>query len=145
MNGHPMVGTWQFDIELRQPGTDLAIFVFEDDGRFVAFGQHGWIGPGTWRATGERTAELFYMVESVQPQDVFAPDFVPVLDVFEPGMIAIRTFLEVDSTGNMVTAEGSGTIYRTDGTVAQEFSGDNARMAGTRMAPVPLPAATPVP
>jgi hypothetical protein len=147
MAGHPIIGMWRFDIEVRQPGTDLAYFDYTNDGTFVASGERGdWVAFGNWRATGERTAEVFYVLQGIPTQHVFAPDYVPVANVLDPGMITLRISLEIDATGNTVTASGEGTIYRSDGTVANVFSGDDTRMIGTRMEVVPTAAAaTPTP
>lgn len=143
MAGHPIIGVWRFDLELRQPGTDLATFVFAEQGTFIAASVAlGWIGFGTWRATGARAAELASFLQDIRPQDVFAPNFVPVENVFEPGMLFQRVFLEVDGTGNVVKGVSSGTIYQPDGTVGHTF--DDERSMGTRMEVIPTTgAATP--
>jgi hypothetical protein len=52
-------------------------------------------------------------------------------------MITLRLTLVIDTAGTTVLAGGNGTIYDQDGTVANEFDGDNAKMIGTRMAVVP--------
>jgi hypothetical protein len=135
---HPIIGMWQFDIEIRQPGTDLAYFDFTKGGTFVGSGERGdWVAFGNWRATGARSAELFYVLQGIPDQQVFAPDYVPAGNVFAPDMITLRISLEIDATGNTVAGGGEGTIYRGDGTIANEFDGDNARMIGTRMEVVP--------
>jgi hypothetical protein len=140
MAGHPMIGMWQFDIETRMPGTDLAYFDFIKDGTFVASGERGdWVAFGNWRATGERTAELFYVLQGIPAQNVFAADFAPGENILKPGIITIRSSLEIDATGNTVMAEGEGVIYADDGTVENEFDGANARMIGTRMDVVQMP------
>src|SRR5215213_6676570 len=67
--GHPITGVWQFDNELRQPGTDISNVVFTNEGNYVAGGvEFGYITVGIWRATGERTAELFFTVQDPTPR-----------------------------------------------------------------------------
>jgi hypothetical protein len=138
LTDHALIGMWQFDIETRQPGTDLAYFNFAKDGTFVGSGERGdWVAFGNWRATGARTADLFYVLQGIPAQQVFAPDYVPAGNVFAPDMITLRLTLAIDAAGTTVLAGGNGTIYDQDGTVANEFDGDNAKMIGTRMAVVP--------
>jgi hypothetical protein len=134
MEGHQILGMWQFDIETRQPGTDLAYFNFSEDGTFEAFGERGdWVAFGNWRAIGERTVELVYVNQGIPFQNMFDPDYVLAGNVLSPDILTIRVSLQIDATGNTVTAEGEGTRYRSDGTVADVFSGADAHMIGTRM------------
>ena len=140
MTDHPIIGVWQMDNETRQPDTDVSFTIFADDGKYVA-GQrdYGGIEVGMWRATGERTAELVDVYQVLGPQDMFAPDYAPEGNLFEPGgLIVHRGVLEVDATGNTVILRGAVEFRAPDGTV--EGSGNYAGL-GTRMAIVATVAA----
>jgi len=144
MTDHPIVGVWQFDQELRQPGTDIYNAIFSNQGTYVDSSlDDAWFAIGTWRATGERTAELFTSLQDLVPQDEFAADYVPEGNVFEPGVVAHRISYEVDATGNSMTGTGMVEIYNADGTLHGSYGYEGI---GTRMVVVPTQAAaTPTP
>jgi hypothetical protein len=147
MTGHLIIGMWQFDLETILPGTDLAYFNFAEYGAFEALDEQGnWVAFGNWRATGERTAELVYVQQGIPIQRMFNPDYVAAGNVLSPDKLTLRLSLQIDVTGNTVTADGEGIRYRSDGTVAATFNGPDAHMIGTRMAVIPTaPTLTPTP
>ena len=142
---HLIIGMWQFDIETRQPGIDLAYYYFAEDGTFVGTGERGdYVHVGNWRAIGARTVELVSVLQEIPDQRTFDPDYVPVANDLGPAILSVRLTLEIDATGNTVTADGEGTMYDEDGSVANTFDGPNAHSVGTRMelmptAPTPSP------
>lgn len=140
--GHPITGVWQFDNELRQPGIDISNAVFTGEGNYVAGAvEFGYIAVGIWRATGERTAELFYTVQEPILRDAFTPDYAAEGATFGPLAAANWVVLEVNAAGNSVTGMTTVSYYQPDGTigVTLEFP-----ILGTRMIVDPTaPAATP--
>ena len=144
MTDHPIVGVWQFDQELRQPGTDIYNAIFSNQGTYVDSSlDDSWFAIGTWRATGKRTAELFTSLQDLVPQDGFAADYVPEGNVFEPGVVVHRISYEVDATGNAMTCMGMVEIYNADGTLRGSYGYEGI---GTRMAVFSThAAATPAP
>ncbi len=62
-----------------------------------------------WRATGERTAELILSPgEPIRLDAVFAPgSFIQEECMVARGPVLLRIMIEIDGTGNRLTAEGT--------------------------------------
>ena len=134
--GHPVVGGWAFDTDAADPSNALSYGAFHADGTYVELHPLVGVGIGVWRATGERTADLTIVFQDVDP----TPAGVA------PGTLIIRVAVEVDPTGNALTAPFTSEGRAPDGTVlfANAFTATATRMAVEPMAPPEPPAvATP--
>ncbi len=60
---HPVVGAWQLERDEAAPGSPPAVALFFADGAYVEFDADpaSSDGVGTWRPTGERTAEVTFV------------------------------------------------------------------------------------
>ena len=149
-SGHPIIGTWLIDNDPANPGTNINTAIYDADGTYVDYQSFPGVGIGTWRATGERTAEL---VTSSQRHDghddlvaleaVFAPDYVPTGHSFTDSPLAtLWLSIEVDESGNTMTITGLYEVRQADGSIL--FENEPYMGSATRMVPVvPTDAATP--
>ncbi len=119
---HPVVGAWQWTNEVEGMSPSASYATFHPDGTYVEAATDGVVIIGVWRATGERTADL----------TMFAADVDPASNAVVLG--EARQTIEVDETGNAVTAQGSFAARETDGGVL--FSGP-ARARGPALRSCP--------
>jgi hypothetical protein len=89
------------------------------------------VGIGVWRATGERSAELTYVFQDIDPEPATTA----------PGTVTVRQLVAVDASGNEFTAPLTVEVRIPDGTVVFNAA-YTAR--GTRLEVEPmLPLGTP--
>jgi hypothetical protein len=131
---HPIIGVWQIDDSPEDPGKNIVWGFFGVDGSFRK--AEVWtprVHVGEWRATGERTAELVFVMQYVRPQDLFDPNQVVTEIDFEPNSERWQVSNVLDETRSTMTLAGhyeafsAGTSF---GDVAYEGT-------GTRMVVVP--------
>lgn len=132
--GHPAVGSWQWDNDPFNPGTNVTYAIFHADGTYLEVGPLNGVGIGVWRPTGERSAEVSYVFHDIDPNP----------NAYAPGTVTIRLFAEMDEAGDTITAPYSAGVRKPDGTVVAAYE---AMSLGTRMGLEPAialePAATP--
>jgi hypothetical protein len=118
MADHPVVGGWHWENDLGDGATLSTYAAFHPDGTYVeSFGEDG-TDVGVWKPTGARTADL----------TLYSADGDPDPDVTVP--VVSRLAIEVDETGNAITAEGTYQGLGEDGAVL--FSGPGIAR-GTRL------------
>jgi hypothetical protein len=109
---HPIIGSWQWtnwpDDNRYGPTTTFAIYTA--DGTYVETRNPRQVSIGTWRATGERAAELVNLEYTRASLDYLYEPGVAVLpgpfaDI--PGALVYRLAITVDETGNRITATGT--------------------------------------
>ena len=114
--GHPVVGAWTWDIAADvRPGA-RTFSIFHADGTFVETHPFLGTGIGIWRATGERTADLFI---AYHDRDAGAVGTGP--DWKDPGIrlgiLTSRGTLEMDESGNAQTYTSAYEMKTLDGAV----------------------------
>jgi hypothetical protein len=131
--GHPVVGAWVFDTDAADPANALSYAAFHADGTYVEVHPLVGVGVGAWRPTGERTADLTIVFQDVDP----TPAGVA------PGTLIIRVAVEVDPSGDALTAPFTSEGRGPDGTVlfANAFTATATRMEVEPMVPLGTPAA----
>jgi hypothetical protein len=108
---HPLVGAWRYANDPTNPA-NVSVGAFHADGTYVVvFGDIG-TGIGVWRATGDRTAEATSIKLDTNPDR----------NVSDPGTITDRVSIEVDATGNALTAATIFTVRDPAETVLFEAS-----------------------
>lgn len=106
MAGHPLVGTWLVDDDADDPTNAPEVSRFTADGAYVSVDAEGFPNVGVWKATGERTAALTFVVPG---EDAFADTLV------------VRAAIEVDETGDATTAQYTVELVTPDGTRSGEY------------------------
>jgi hypothetical protein len=130
---HPVVGAWWTANDAPGPGVATAYAVFHADGTYLEVDPNIGVGVGVWRATGERSAELTYVFQDIDPEPATTA----------PGTVTVRQSVEVDAAGNEFTAPLTVEVRIPDGTVV--FSAAyTARGARLQVEPM-LPLGTPPP
>jgi hypothetical protein len=131
--GHPVVGAWVFDTDAADPANALSYAAFHADGTYVEVHPLVGVGVGVWRPTGEHTADLTIVFQDVDP----SPAGVA------PGTLIIRAAVEVDPTGEALTAPFNSEGRAPDGTVlfGNAFTATATRMEVESMVPPGTPAA----
>ena len=130
---HPVVGTWWTANDAPGPGVETAYAVFHEDGTYLEVDPNIGVGVGVWRATGERSAELTYVFQDIDPEPATTA----------PGTVTVRQSVELDATGDAFTAPLTVEVRIPDGTVV--FSAAYTAR-GTRLQVEPmLPIGTPLP
>lgn len=107
--GHPFVRTWEWHNDLGNRGfsSSISCSVITEDGSYVEYAASIGVGTGRWQPTGERTADLVVSFQHLaSTSGVFAPDYVPAGHVFLPGVRTYWLTVEIDVTGNRLTASG---------------------------------------
>jgi hypothetical protein len=112
---HPVVGAWRWNNDPSDP-VQYTYAIFHDDGTYQEVSGHD-MGIGVWQPTGERTAEIGYIYQDIDP---FSDDF-------EPGTVLIRATVELNEAGDSATATYSVEARTLDGTAVVQFDG----LAGT--------------
>ena len=143
MATHPLVGAWQWS---NNPGDPMASFtyaIFHDDGTYTEYDPNIGVGIGVWRPTGERTADLTIVFQDIDPAQ----------EVFAAGWASFWMAIDVDASGNAMSAEGNLEARTPDGTVVAQlpYTGFGTRLtvdtttplnlalAGTPTAGTPMP------
>jgi hypothetical protein len=133
MVDHPVIGTWWTANDAPGPGVETAYVVFHTDGTYLEVDPNIGVGVGVWRATGERSAELTYVFQDIDPEPA----------TIAAGTVTVRQSVEVDATGNAFSAPLTVEVRIPDGTVV--FSAAYTAR-GTRLQVEPmLPLGTPPP
>lgn len=138
---HPIIGAWLIDMEPWNPGHNVHYVIFDADGTFTAYEDFSGVSIGTWRATGERTAELVFVAQHPTSLDTFEPAFEVPVSMLEGNPLTSWMSFEVDESGNSFTASGYYEPRNTSGDVvvhfeyADESPGDPI-VTGTRLAPI---------
>lgn len=104
---HPVVGAWWSANDAEGPGVNTAYVVFHDDGTYLEVDPNIGIGVGAWRPTGERSAELTYVFQDINPEPAATA----------PGTVTVRQEIEVDETGNAFLAPLTVEVRIPDGMV----------------------------
>ena len=103
------------------------------------------MGIGGWQTTGERTGAMVmvyqYFPDDLSWDNLLVPGYISPGHTFEPGVIMRRLTLEVDASGNHLTARGTFEVYDAAGNLGQSQDVDGWE-AG-RLIPVPASGATP--
>ena len=108
---HPVVGAWRWN-NAPEDLLPYAYAIFHDDGTYhEVAGQD--TGIGVWQATGERTAEIGYLFQELDPSPAAC----------EPGTAILRTAVEVNEDGDSATVTYSVEARAPDGTVAFQVDG----------------------
>jgi hypothetical protein len=108
---HPVVGAWRWNNapEDLLPNTYA---IFHDDGTYhEVAGQD--TGIGVWQPTGERTVEIGYLFQDLDPTSA----------AFEPGTVILRAAVEVNEAGDAATVTYGVEARAPDGTVAFQVDG----------------------
>jgi hypothetical protein len=124
MGGHPLVGTWLLDTNVKDPANGPEVTIFTADGAYISVDAEGFPNHGVWEATGERTAALTIVSPGMEEEGVFAGTFV------------VRASVEVDETGDAFTAQYTGEFVTPDGTETGEYGPGTA--TGTRIEVEPM-------
>ncbi len=107
--GHPFAGTWEWHNDLGNQAfsSSISYSVIDEDGSYVEYAASIGVGIAQWQPTGERTAELVVSFQHLaSTSGLFAPDYVPAGHEFLPSVRTYWLTIEVDETGNKVTASG---------------------------------------
>ncbi len=104
---HPIVGAWWTANDAPGPGVATAYAVFHADGTYLEVDPDIGVGVGVWRATGERSAELTYVFQDIDPEPATTA----------PGTVTVRQSVDVDAAGNAFTAPLTVEVRIPDGTV----------------------------
>ena len=128
---HPVVGAWWTANDAPGPGVETAHALFHADGTYLEVDPNIGVGVGVWRATGERSAELTYVFQDIDPEPATTA----------PGTVTVRQSVAVDASGNAFAAPLTVEVRIPDGTVV--FSAAYTAR-GTRLEVEPmLPLGTP--
>ncbi len=138
--GPPLVGAWQWsslpagEASLPEPPT---FAIFHADGTYAEWNPVAGAAIGIWRMTGERTADLVFVFQDIDPS----------LEGYAPGTLTFTVEVVLDETGDALTATGT-IVARDEGGVqlgTMEWSRAAVRMTfETNPATGSIPA-TPVP
>ncbi len=135
---HPIVGTWQW---ANNPGEGApfagpSYAIFHADGSYVEYFPPVGVGIGTWNVTGANTVDLTIVFQDID-EDPY---------VYEPGVSTYRISIEVDATGDTLTATGDLVVRDASGAevLTMPFTGTATRLTaetpGTTATPVATPA-----
>jgi hypothetical protein len=128
---HQVVGAWWTANDAPGPGVETAYAVFHADGTYLEVDPNIGVGVGVWRVTGERSAELTYVFQDIDPEPAMTA----------PGTVTVRQSVDVDAAGNAFTAPLTVEVRIPDSTVV--FSAAYTAR-GTRLQVEPmLPLGTP--
>jgi hypothetical protein len=98
--GHPLLGVW---MRIDPASCPTCYFVNHPDGTSIHLSSWGGFGVGVWQPTGERTGERVTVYYDLD-----------LTDAVVPGELTIRVAIEVDATGDTVSAAGLGTGEQLD-------------------------------
>ena len=130
MATHPVVGGWRFVNEsFTGDGESFpSVAIFHPDGTYTEVLPWGAVLVGVWEPTGERTANLLFLLNDIIDDKVVQGEG--------------RTTIEVDETGNSMSLVGNFISLYEDGTVDMAVESPST---GTRLEVLPMvPLGTPV-
>jgi hypothetical protein len=133
----PLVGAWWWENISDDPFDD-SYAILHADGTYVEETSYIGAGIGSWEVTGERSADLTIVFQDIEGG--LDPDEPAA---FTPGTVTFWLSLELDETGDTLTATGPVEIRSPDGTLVDQFTfnGSATRLAAGR----DRPSATPTP
>jgi hypothetical protein len=128
---HPVVGAWWTANDAPGPGVETAYAVFHADGTYLEVDPNIGVGVGVWRATGERSAELTYVFQDIDPEPATTA----------PGTVTVRQSVEVDETGDAFTAPLTVEVRIPDGTAvfSAAYTARGSRLEVEPMLPLGTP------
>ncbi len=132
---HPLVGAWWWENIADDPFDD-SYAVFGADGTYVEETTYIGAGIGSWDASGERMAELIIVFQDTEGGlDPNQPE------AFVPGTVTLWLTLEVDASGDTLTATGPVEIRTQDGALVDAFTFDGTatRLSVGRAKPAATP------
>jgi hypothetical protein len=130
--GHPVVGAWVLDLDLRSTDDPPLYLLFHADGTWILANPYFGDGVGAWRPTGDRTADGTVVFQDLSPDPY----------QIAPGTLTASMAFEVDETGDTFAARWASEGRWLDGTLAAR---NDSTARGTRLAVESLPASgTPV-
>jgi hypothetical protein len=135
---HPVVGAWWSANDAEGPGVNTAYVVFHGDGTYLEVDPNIGVGVGAWRPTGDRSAELTYVFQDIDPEP----------NATAPGTVIVRQAVDVDETGNAFVAPLTVEVRLPDGMVVftAAYTARGERLEIEPMGPLGTPvAATPGP
>lgn len=90
---HPVIGAWLGDVDANDPANAPSLLMFHDDGTYLQTDPDGSTGVGVWDETGPNTVLLTALFHGQDEMENFG------------GTATVRAAVEVDASGNMLTAE----------------------------------------
>jgi hypothetical protein len=130
MASHPLVGGWRLDnASFTGDGESFpSVAIFDSDGTYIEVLPWGAILLGVWEPTGERTANLTFVLNEIIDDKMVQGEG--------------RTTIEVDESGNTMSLIGTFISLFDDGTVDMAVESPST---GTRLEALPMvPLGTPV-
>ncbi len=109
VSGHPVIGAWLADVDTNDPENAPSLFIFHDDGTYIQADVDGSSGIGVWEATGSNTAALTALFHGEEESGEFA------------GTAMLRATIEVDESGDALTAEYTVDFIDPEGTSSGEM------------------------
>lgn len=106
---HPVIGAWLGDVDVNDPANPPTLLIFHDDGTFLQTDPNGGNGVGSWEATGDNNVALTAIFHGEDETGQFG------------GSVLLRASVEVDETGNTLTADYTLDFVQADGTSTGEL------------------------
>ncbi|HVL25793.1 MAG TPA: hypothetical protein VM450_17010 [Thermomicrobiales bacterium] len=142
LSGHPAVGTWVVTV-VDAPEAAPSLMMLLSDGIVLDASPAGHTGAGSWEATGERSATVTFVYVNEDAGGRYLATAV------------VRASIEVDDSGDSLTAHYAVTVVAPDGKVLSSNEGtasgvrvpvESEESGGTSLTGYPtVPAATPGP
>jgi hypothetical protein len=128
---HPVIGAWWTANDAPGPGVETAYALFHADGTYLEVDPNIGVGIGVWRATGERSAELTYVFQDIDPEPATTA----------PGTVTVGQSVAVDVSGNAFTAPLTVEVRIPDGTVvfSAAYTARGTRLEVDAMLPLGTP------
>jgi hypothetical protein len=141
MADHPIIGVWQLDNDLQNPGINLSYAIISQDGSYTEHDVHPRVINGTWRPTGERTAAVIFIIQSLIPQGPLDAGETPTAYSLTPEYEVWHLDATVEESGNAFTTTGGFEAFNSTGAVVntERYEGRGARMAVIPAAAVATP------
>ncbi len=137
MAGHPIVGSWAWNNNPDTPEAGSSFAIFHADGTYIEFDPAIQVGIGAWRPAGDRSVELsiVFLDNDLDPNTV------------EAGTGAFWIEIDIDESGNAITANGELQATRPDGSVLVHlpYAGTGTRIVAVAPEWVGTPMSTPAP
>ncbi len=92
--GPSLVGAWQWSTLPPEP---ITFAIFHADGTYAEWNPVAGAAIGVWRSTGERTADLVFVFQDIDPS----------LEGYAPGTLTFTVEVVLDETGDALTATGT--------------------------------------